>query len=201
VSITKEQVRHSPGIDTDKPVSRQQEREYFDYYNYPYYWGGMGLWGVGYYPGYLRPGFRENQADLDYRTQHERGALAAGEDPHLRSCREVISYRIEATDGEIGHVKNLLVDDRTWEIRYLVVDTSNWWLGHQVLIAPEWIGALSWEAKSVDVKLTRQAVKDSPPYAGTIDFSPGEQASLTQHYARSSGWPIEASRKHDVSRL
>jgi hypothetical protein len=201
VSITQDQVRHSPPIDTDKPVSRQHEREYFDYYNYPYYWGGLGMWGVGYYPGYLRPGFRENESDADHREHYARRALAAGEDPHLRSCRAVIGYRIEATDGEIGHVKNLLVDDRTWAIRYLVADTSNWWVGHQVLIAPEWIGAVSWESKSVDVRLTRQAVKDSPPYSGTADYSASEQASLTQHYEHSSGWPIEAARKHDVARL
>ena len=51
-------------------------------------------------------------------------------------------YRVEATDGDIGHVAGYLLDPVTWAIRYLVVDTSNWWLGHQVLIAPRWIDAV-----------------------------------------------------------
>jgi hypothetical protein len=51
VSITKEQVKNSPDIDTDRPVSRQHERQYLEYYGYPFYWGGAGLWGAGVYPG------------------------------------------------------------------------------------------------------------------------------------------------------
>ena len=53
VTVTKEQVRNSPGIDSDLPVSRQYERSYLGYYGYPYYWGGRGLWGQGFYPGAL----------------------------------------------------------------------------------------------------------------------------------------------------
>ena len=50
LSLTKDQIRNSPGIDTDKPVSRQHEAQYFNYYGYPYYWGGPGLWGGTAYP-------------------------------------------------------------------------------------------------------------------------------------------------------
>ena len=50
-TISKQQIKDSPSIDSDKPVSRQYERSYLGYYGYPYYWGGTGLWGEGYYPG------------------------------------------------------------------------------------------------------------------------------------------------------
>jgi hypothetical protein len=53
VSITKDQVKNSPDIDTRKPVSRQHETEHLGYYGYPFYWGGAGLWGMGAYPGSL----------------------------------------------------------------------------------------------------------------------------------------------------
>jgi hypothetical protein len=42
VSLTRKQVKHSPSIDTDKPVSRQHEREILEYYKWPIYWGHMG---------------------------------------------------------------------------------------------------------------------------------------------------------------
>src|SRR5680860_1407906 len=57
VSITKEQVKNSPAIDTDKPVSRQHEMTFLEYYGYPYYWGGVGLWGSEMYPGTLVTGY------------------------------------------------------------------------------------------------------------------------------------------------
>jgi hypothetical protein len=150
VSITKEQVKNSPEIDTDKPVSRQHEMNYLSYYGYPYYWGGAGLWGGGAFPGMMRG------IDYDDSTTEQPEALGqdnrseigetrpAARDPHLRSCKAVKNYHIEATDGDIGHVQGLLIDEETWAIRYVVVDTNNWWLGHQVLIAPQWIREVRW---------------------------------------------------------
>jgi hypothetical protein len=55
-AITQEQVKNSPNIDTDKPVSRQHEIAYSGYYGYPYYWGGGGFWGNGVYPGMMLSG-------------------------------------------------------------------------------------------------------------------------------------------------
>ena len=49
-----------------------------------------------------------------------------------------------ASDGDIGHVDGYLVDERSWAIRYLIIDTSNWWSGHRALIAPEWIESVNW---------------------------------------------------------
>lgn len=38
----------------------------------------------------------------------------------------------------------MIVDDDIWTLRYLVVNTSDWWLGHQVPVAPAWISDISW---------------------------------------------------------
>ena len=56
VSVTKEQIKNSPNVNSDEPISRQYEKSYFGYYGYPYYWGGTGLWGEGNYPGTLLTG-------------------------------------------------------------------------------------------------------------------------------------------------
>ena len=133
VSLTKRQVEHGPGIDTKKPVSRQQEAQYLGYYGYPYYWGGAGLWGMGAYPGSLPA---EGRIEEDVKL-HATRATPVREDCHLRSGKAVIGYHVKATDGDIGHLDDLLVDDDTWAIRYLIADTSNWWGGHHVLVAPK----------------------------------------------------------------
>jgi hypothetical protein len=122
-------------------------------------------------------------------------------DPHLRSCNEVMTYHVHATDGDIGHVKSMLVDEETWAIRYLVLDTSNWWLGHQVLIAPQWIQNVSWPDARVAVDLTRQAVKDAPPYDPVGRLERQQEAGIYEHYRRAGYWTDDVIREAGTSRL
>ena len=195
-SITKEQVKNSPDIDTMKPVSRQHEISYLDYYGYPNYWGGPGLWGEDMYPymmmpGYIGIGVTENER-IEAKNSRERDEEARhrNDDPHLRSCHAVKKYFVHAVDGDIGHVSGYLIDDETWAIRYLVVDTSNWWLGHQVLIAPQWIQDVSWFDGRVSVNLTRQAVKDAPPYDPVEHVDRNQETKIYDHYGYTRYWAV-----------
>ncbi len=112
------------------------------------------------------------------------------DDPHLRSANAVMHYHIEASDGGIGHVQGLLLDEDTWAIRYLIVNTSNWWLGHNVLIAPQWISGMSWPGRTVSVNLTREAIKGSPPYDSAGSLQRHEEVTLYNHYRREGYWRI-----------
>jgi|ERR1022692_1124059 hypothetical protein len=206
VSITKEQVKNSPDIDTEKPVSRQHEIQYLGYYGYPYYWGGAGLWGGGTYPNIMMPDYPgfvstpnavESDAEKAYAQAEE--VRHQDDDSHLRSCKAVISYHVQATDGDIGHVQGLLVDEETWAVRYLIVDTSNWWLGHQVLIAPEWIQDVSWPDATVSINLTQQAVKDSPPYDSAVQPDRKQEIGIHDHYGRPGYWMAEVKREAAIS--
>jgi uncharacterized protein YrrD len=166
VALTRAQIEGSPDIDTRKPVSRQHEAEYFRYYGYPYYWGGAGLWGMGAYPGSLTT---EGRVEEELKA-HGTGPTSTPNDCHLRSSNAVIGHHIGATDGEIGHLEDLLIDDHTWAIRYLIVNTSNWWSGHRVLVSPDCIRDVSWSEAKVSVGLTRQAVSESPLYESTAQL-------------------------------
>ena len=167
VALTRAQVEGSPPIDTHRPVSRQHERELAGYYGWPLYWGGAGMWGAYAYPQQLLAG----QAALEAEARaHRRDVDGDGErdDPHLRSAREVIGYGIRALDGELGHVEDVLVDDEDWAIRYLVVDTRDWLPGRKVLVTPQWITAVSWEARAVAVDLTRDTIERGPAFAPSL---------------------------------
>jgi uncharacterized protein YrrD len=198
MSISRKQVKDSPDIDTDRPVSRQQEEAYHGYYGYPYYWGGIGIWGGGYYPGYLQAGLPREEYPSGDGVPRAIPARARGEDPNLRSSKEVVGYHLDAIDGEIGHVAEMLVDERSWAIRYLVVDTTNWWGGHQVLIAPEWISNVSWDTRQVAVGLTREAVRDSPNYRSTEELNRSAETGLYAHYGRLGYWAAES--QHELRR-
>lgn len=203
VLITKEQVKKSPDIDTNRPVSRQHETEYLGYYGYPYYWGGAGLWGGGMYPYALYPGYDGFGAGLSSSRNANRAYARAErarhlhDDPHLRSCKAVIGYHIHAKDGEIGHVSGLLVDEQTWAVRYLVVATGNWGLGHEVLISPEWIDDVRWIDEAVSIDLNRQSVKDAPPYDSTEQLNRQMETGLYRHYERPGYWPADKTSEAD----
>ncbi|MEP6548566.1 MAG: PRC-barrel domain-containing protein [Gammaproteobacteria bacterium] len=179
VALTRAQVAKSPDIDTDKPVSRQQEAGYLGYYGYGTYWGGGGLWGGGLYPDMLQGGL---QATASKTAAHQ------NDDPHLRSANAVMRYYVHATDGDIGHVQGMLVDERTWAIRFIVVDTSNWYVGHKVLIAPEWIQDVFWLESILNVAITRQAVKDAPAYDAASTLDREQEESVYQHHRREAYW-------------
>jgi hypothetical protein len=198
VSITKEQVKNSPDIDTQKPVSRQHEVRYLGHYGYPYYWGGTGLWGNGPYPNTIATGFagyvsmpRAIQPEAEQASTHAEASQHQGDNLHLRSYKAVTGHHIQATDGDIGHLQGLLVDDETWAIRYLIVNTSNWWLGHDVLVAPQWIQHVNWPDATVAVNLKRQAVKDAPPYDSTAQLDRLQEVAIHEHYRCPGYWADE----------
>jgi hypothetical protein len=184
VTITKEQVKHSPELDTDKPISRQYESSYLGYYDYPFYWGGAGLWGERDYPGDLLAGMESG----GFRGHLRAPSAALNSDPHLRSCNAVKGYHIHARDGDIGHVQGFIVDDYLWAVRYLIVNTSNWWVGHQVLVSPEWIQDVTWSESKVMVDLDRQAIQAAPAYDESKLIDRDAELRIYNHYGRSGYW-------------
>ncbi|MGC4075230.1 MAG: PRC-barrel domain-containing protein [Nibricoccus sp.] len=187
VSLTKDQVKNSPGIDTDKPVSRQHEASLSDYYGWPYYWSDPVFTALAFAgPMGAMPSAAAVQADAE-RTLALDAEAAAGHaeyDPHLRSVNAIIGHHIEARDGEIGHVEDFLVEDRTWEIRYLVVNTSNWLPGKKVVLAPLWISDVTWKGSNVYIDLSREAIKGSPPYDPKQPVNADYSGRLHDHYGR-----------------
>lgn len=119
----------------------------------------QGNWNVATLPATLsrndvRTSPRTDAADLPE-------AVECDGKPVL-STDKLTGLHIEATDGEIGHVDDLLIDEDTWRIRYLVVDTSNWIGGKWVAIAPTVLCGVDWDHGKLEVAITRDAVKHSP---------------------------------------
>lgn len=186
VELTRQQVKDSPDIDTEKPVSRQYEEAYFAYYGYPYYWAGPDIWGASAYP-IIPPPLPPESRGHGVSDETDNGQAAARVDSHLRSSNEVTGYHIEAMDGSVGHIENFLFDDESWMIRYIAVDTRNWWLGRHVLIPPGWIDNVSWPDRKAYVHVSRAAVKESPPYDPALPLAPDYEATLYRHYDRTLG--------------
>jgi hypothetical protein len=106
----------------------------------------------------------------------------------LRNTKEVASYHIAATDGEIGHVADFIVEDDSWTIRYLVIDTRKWWRGKKVIVSPQWIAALDWAQAKVHVNLSREGIKQSPVYDSSKLISREYETQLYRHHGQTGYW-------------
>jgi hypothetical protein len=180
VALTMRQEKESPDIDTDQPVSRQTEAQVYSHYGREPYWrrGSFPTGDATATPSadLLRLSELKPLNPISVDTQ-----LSVG-DPHLRAIAAVATCDVHATDGAIGHVADLLVDDGNWHIRYIIVDTTNWWPGEMVLISPGLIQEIDWPRRLVQLDVDRQKVKDSPPYDKSITVDGAYDESFLTYY-------------------
>jgi hypothetical protein len=163
VNLTRKQIENSPSIESYKPVSRQYEEEYHRYYGWPYYWQGGGLWGTSAFPIFEIPA-----KPLPGEPLTASGSLPKRATEHLRSALNVDGYRLEASDGKIGHVCDFMMDTESWAIRQLVVKTG-WLPGREVEIPTSAIERISYDESSVFVNLTGTIVERSPLHHVHLD--------------------------------
>ncbi len=185
INLTKKQIENSPPLEYDKPVSRQFEKSYYEYYGYPLYWAGAYMWGP--YPYIPSDTEKWIESDLNEKAW----------DSHLRSTYDVSDYSIHATDGEIGHIDDFIIDVEKWAIRYLIVDTRNWWLGKKVLLSTQWIKNISWKKKEVSINLVQEAIKLSPKYTEEALINRDYEKELHMHYNQKGYWVDEQPKKED----
>ena len=151
-SITIEEVKSSPPINTTKPVSRQHELLFLSHYQNPRYWECAGPPTVAPTPtGQLldaKFGWSDAQFSNAVAVLNHRGANT---NEHLRSCNAVLQYSIRSQNGDLGTVHGLLLEEEDWTIRYLIVRTGHWWRYHPILVGVESITSVNWLDSSFSV--------------------------------------------------
>ena len=144
--LGKAEVRQCPSVETDLPVARREPSEPSQVLVSEAYWTGA----------------------LGAATESEG-------DPHLRSMRLLAGVHIHCPDGQIGHVDDFIIDDETWSVRYLVVDTRNWWPGKRVLIEPTSVESICWQEQAIYLMLPRDQIEHRPAFDGVV---PSEASAI-----------------------
>ena len=187
VELTKQQIKDSPPLDEHAPVSREYEILFHKYYGYPNYWE-MPLFG-GSYPGMsLGPSLQEPHWSEDMAADYQHA-----KENSLRSVLEVIGYGIQAQDGQVGEVKDFIIDDLSWTIRWLVVDTRKFLPGPKALVAPVRVDSIAWAENDVQVNLSVDQIKTCPEFDPTIPITQEYENRLAEHYAQPRNWKVEIS--------
>jgi hypothetical protein len=176
VNLTKQQVEDSPPLSSDKPVDRQYDRAYWSFFSLP----ESAL--------VRRSVANAFMDDLDRKSLEERYAEERSWDHQLRSSQATTGYAVEALDGDVGCIADLIVDDQTWVIRYMIVNTSGWWPGHQVLVAPPWINKINWGSSKIFVSIDREPFKNLEAFTSIDMLTREYEARLHKSCNRQGYW-------------
>jgi sporulation protein YlmC with PRC-barrel domain len=179
VNLSKSDIENCPPLESHLPVSKKYEQALMEYYKANNSW----------IPGYIHPfgspaityspeSFKVPADVLDEKDL----------DTVLRSFKEIKGYHIQASDLEIGHVDDVIIDDSDWKMIYLVIDTSNWMpLSKKVLINTLWINDISYVNQKIEVDLQSETIKSAPEFDYSMPVNEKYEKQLYDYYGRPVG--------------
>ncbi|MBC8051774.1 MAG: PRC-barrel domain-containing protein [Sphingobacteriaceae bacterium] len=200
VNLTRDQIKHSPDIDTDRPVSRQQEADLHSHYSWPNNEGtGVGFMTTGMVGGVVAPDVPFEERISEEMRHHEddtisdRGPEAENHsenqsvgDVNLRSFKDMSGFTMDAADGEIGDVEDLLIDSTTWSIPFLVIETGSWYSGDKILVSTNSIDQAKWDNSTIHSQKTTESFRDCPAFDYTKPIHHDLETSLYNYHQTSN---------------
>ena len=194
VLLTKEEIEKAPSLDTHEPVSRRYEKMWLNHFGFKYYWITSG----GLAPGYVisspyQPTSKSDAADTAPEkkspdNQQVENDTADDDEIRLRSVNEIVGYRINARGELFGEVEEFIVDDTTWIIRYVVMNTGGWFSGKKVLAPPEWIESISWHDRDVVMNVVRSSIEACPEYEPSRPINREYEQVLYDYHGKPHHW-------------
>lgn len=143
--LTKDELKNSPDVDTEKPISRRREIEYLSYYGMPMYWGSM-------------PGIPPTGAPAPTEQAPED---RDDEPSYLRSAREITGYALQSQEGSAGTIKDVVFSPETWAVSHLLVRTGGWFSGKEIAVATTWVEEIDWSRAIVQVDMPNDRLRDA----------------------------------------
>jgi len=176
VQMTREQIRDSPPLDEDAPVSRRYENRYFIHFGWPPYW--LGPAGTGAVPNPYPI------SETDPRMYDEK---ADPDQTHLRSIKALEDHTIQAEGEDVGDLHGCLIDVPEWVVRYLIVDISKWYQpkGRKILLIPGAVTDIDYIDREIHTNVTREDMKQCPEYDAETPLDRDFEVVLHDYY----GWP------------
>ena len=185
VGLTRKQIKNAPPADLAQPVSRKKEAQFLSYYRMPAYWGGAGLWGGALTP--LEAGSLSSAPAVDEAFAPE-SDLESDRESHLRSTHEVAGYRLHASEEEAGVVTDFVIEDTTWAIRYLRVETDDEIGGGALFISPHWVREISWIERRISIDMALEQLRDVPKVGAGGEPSRDEEEHLHDFFGMARYW-------------
>jgi hypothetical protein len=104
----------------------------------------------------------------------------------ILSSAQLLDRSIHATDGDIGRVEDLYIEEKTWRVRYCVVETGSWFGDRRVLISPVSFQRVDADASQIVANITRDQVQRSPRIDANKPVSRQAEMALVSFFE----WPM-----------
>jgi hypothetical protein len=85
-------------------------------------------------------------------------------------------------------VDDFILDERSWQIHYLVIDTGVWLSGRKVVISPQWIQAIDWSNSKVSAQLACETIRNAPAYDKPATITRDYEERLFAYYGKPGYW-------------
>lgn len=187
VNLSRKQIEESPPLDAHAPLSREYEITYHEHFEIPFYWLGADFReGIPNKDGAVEPvedlpiDDLEDQADEQQPSDIEEGSL--------RRAIEIMTYGVIASDGDVGRVEDLIVDDTNWVIQHLIIDTGNIIPGKKIMLDTSCIESVSWEEATLQLDLTKTEIEQSRVYDATEPVNREHEVRLYDYHGRPRYW-------------
>jgi sporulation protein YlmC with PRC-barrel domain len=178
VPMKGEELRSLPSLPLDEPVSRPYLIELYEKSGWIPYWVESKFHDE-------RPGPKKLKAQLGDEEQR-------GQDPHLFNLGEMSEYRVEATDGDVGYVDELILDEEEFVVYYLVVaieaEIPEEESSKNVLVAPDWVTDFDRGMITVRVDVDRETLAAAPEYDPSAPITRDYEYQVFDHYGRPHYW-------------
>ena len=186
IPLTMQAIEQSPDVSTQSPVSVEAELLLSKYWQWTSYWSTSLPRTIG-------------QSGTQGATNPVKREVEKKVKSHLRSVGELEGYHIAAPDGDIGHLKDVIVDDSTWHIQYLVVNAGSWLFQRRVLIPCSSLENIPWADRRMHVSMLRTEIKNSPEYNPAVPIARDYEQALHDHYRQPPYWQTTAATTNATS--
>ncbi|GGD02692.1 hypothetical protein GCM10007216_36830 [Thalassobacillus devorans] len=191
VENNKEDIRHNATLEEKQDFSYEKEMELSDTFGWKQYWAGEFLWG-----GYLTPmdPVEEPARAAEPQTTQEPPINDNVHDrkDKLRSSESIKGEFkhgvVHGENGKIGYIKDLMIDEGTWRIRYLLVDTSEWSTNERVLLSPDWLQSVDWLTNDFYIDLKLETIEDGPNYEKDQTVTKEFEEMIYRKYRKEPYW-------------
>ena len=96
------------------------------------------------------------------------GAVRWLDDMRACSVREALGWPLVGDDAPAGELSDMLVDQRTWAVDYLVANVANGFGRRQVILPLDWVRPLDPSEPAVRVRATRAQIAAAPAFGPSL---------------------------------
>lgn len=154
-------IEHSPDVNSDPPIDRMAE----DLHDSQVDSLPVSRLGGGLFQEQTISMDPDSMVEMMRAEERQREAEIIEQRPsHLRSAKDVIGSYLHASDGDMGHIEDLVVDEKMWAIHQVIIDTRNWLPGKKVQLEARWIESIDWAENTVYVSISKHAIENKPEY-------------------------------------